>query len=83
MTMEVNVRMPVFLVKAALPYLGKAPRVVNVTSIIARAGSPMMLAYACSKAALEGATRVIAQELGQGYNLTCNCINPGPVATDM
>ena len=81
--MEVNLRMPVFLLKAALPYLGKAPRIVNISSMAARSGPPMMTAYASSKAALEGATRVFATELGKRYNLTANCVNPGPVATNM
>ncbi|KAJ9612105.1 hypothetical protein H2200_003702 [Cladophialophora chaetospira] len=81
--MDINVRFPVFLLKAALPHLGKAPRIVNISSVAARSGPPMMTAYASSKAALEGATRVFARELGQRYNLTANCVNPGPVATDM
>ncbi|KEF57075.1 uncharacterized protein A1O9_07265 [Exophiala aquamarina CBS 119918] len=82
-TMEVNVRMPVFLLKAALPHLGASPRIVNISSVAARAGPPMMIAYASSKAALEGATRCFATELGQQYNLTANCVDPGPVATDL
>jgi 3-oxoacyl-[acyl-carrier protein] reductase len=80
---DTNVRLPTFLVKAALPHLGPAPRIVNISSVAARAGPAYMSVYASSKAALEGITRVWASELGQKYNATVNCVNPGPIATDM
>ncbi|KAI5461028.1 putative gluconate 5-dehydrogenase [Mariannaea sp. PMI_226] len=80
---DTNVRMPAFLVKESLPHLGPAPRIVNISSVAARAGSHYMSAYASSKAALEGITRVWAHELGHKYNATVNCVNPGPIATDM
>lgn len=81
--LDTNLRMPAFLVKAALPHLGSAPRIVNISSVAARVGTSYMSVYAASKAALEGITRVWASELGQKYNLTVNCVNPGPIATDM
>ncbi|KAJ5108258.1 gluconate 5-dehydrogenase [Penicillium angulare] len=80
---DANIRMPTFLVQAAMPYLGPAPRIVNISSVAARNGSAQMSAYASSKAALEGITRVWASELGQTHNATVNCVNPGPIATDM
>ncbi|KAI1620187.1 putative gluconate 5-dehydrogenase [Exophiala viscosa] len=81
--LDTNLRMPTFLLKEALPHLGQAPRIVNISSVAARVGSAYMTAYAASKAALEGATRVWASELGHKYNATVNCVNPGPIATDM
>ena len=80
---DVNLRLPAFLVQAALPFLGPAPRIVNVSSVAARAGFNATSVYASSKAALEGMTRAWASELGHDYNATVNCVNPGPVATDM
>lgn len=80
---ETNLTLPTFLLKAALPHLGSTPRVVNISSVAARTGPAYMSAYAASKAALEGITRVWARELGQKHNLTANCVNPGPIATDM
>ena len=80
---DVNVRLPAFLVQAALPHLGPAPRIVNVSSVAARVGFNATSVYASSKAALEGMTRAWATELGHKYNATVNCVNPGPVATDM
>lgn len=80
---DTNVRMPVFLIKAAIPHFGPAPRIVNVSSVAARSGLPLQTAYAGTKGALEAITRVLAAELGQQHGLTINCVNPGPIATDM
>lgn len=80
---ELNLRLPVFLVQAALPHLGSAPRIVNISSVAARAGYNATSVYAASKAGLEGLTRAWAVELGHKYNATVNCVNPGPVATDL
>ncbi|KAJ5923153.1 dehydrogenase with different specificitie [Penicillium verhagenii] len=81
--MTVNVRMPTFLVKAAMSFFGDAPRIVNLSSIMARMGGAQATAYTASKAALEGVTKVLAVELGHKYGATVNCVNPGPVDTDM
>lgn len=81
--LDCNLRFPTFLVKAAMPHFGKQPRIVNVSSVIARMGGSYTTAYCATKAALEGVTKVWALELGQKYGATVNCVNPGPVATDM
>jgi NAD(P)-dependent dehydrogenase (short-subunit alcohol dehydrogenase family) len=78
-----NVRFATFLVKESMPHLGKAPRIINMSSVMARMGGAYATAYTASKAALEGVTKVWAAELGQKYNATVNCVNPGPVGTDM
>ncbi|RVX73378.1 hypothetical protein B0A52_03020 [Exophiala mesophila] len=81
--MNCNIRFPVFLVQAAMPYFGPAPRIVNLSSVFARSGPLDCMSYAASKGAMESATRSLARELGHKYNATVNCVNPGPVATDM
>ncbi|TVY39737.1 3-oxoacyl-[acyl-carrier-protein] reductase [Lachnellula subtilissima] len=81
--LNTNVRMATFLVMECMPYLGKAPRIVNISSVMARMGGAYATAYCASKAALEGVTKVWAAELGQSHNATVNCVNPGPVGTDM
>jgi 3-oxoacyl-[acyl-carrier protein] reductase len=81
--LDVNLRLPAFLVQGALPHLGPAPRIVNISSVAARAGYRATSVYAASKAALEGMTRAWAVELGHEYSATVNCVNPGPVATDL
>lgn len=80
---DCNLRFPTFLVREAIPHFGAAPRIVNVSSVIARMGGSYTTVYCATKAALEGVTKVWAQELGQKYNATVNCVNPGPVKTDM
>jgi 3-oxoacyl-[acyl-carrier protein] reductase len=80
---DCNLRFPTFLLKEAIPYFGTAPRIVNVSSVLARMGGAWTSAYCASKAALEGVTKVWAKELGQKYGATVNCVNPGPVRTDM
>jgi 3-oxoacyl-[acyl-carrier protein] reductase len=57
-------------------------RIVNVSSVVARMGNPGQSNYVASKAAVEGFTRALAQEVGS-RNITVNAIAPGFVATDM
>jgi 3-oxoacyl-[acyl-carrier protein] reductase len=49
--------------QAITSHLGTAPRIVNVSSVIARMGGSYATAYCASKAALEGITKVWAKEL--------------------
>ncbi|KAH7397465.1 putative gluconate 5-dehydrogenase [Pyrenochaeta sp. MPI-SDFR-AT-0127] len=79
----VNLRFPLLLIKEAVTHFGTAPRIVNMSSIYARSGHADCLVYSACKGAIESATRSLARELGQKYNATVNCVNPGPVATDL
>lgn len=81
--MTVNVRAVIFMTQATLPYIRREGRIVNLSSISSRGGYPSQSIYAASKAAVEGLTRVWASELGHKYGVTVNCVNPGPVDTDM
>ena len=56
--------------------------IVNMSSIAARAGMPGQLGYACSKAAMETATIMLARELSRN-NIRVNAVAPGFVRTDM
>jgi len=80
---NVNVRGPLFLMKAAMPYLptDRSGRVVNVSSVSASCGFEAQSVYGGTKAALEAMTRTWARELAE--RCTVNAVNPGPVATDM
>lgn len=80
---HVNVRGPLFMMKAAMPYLphDRSGRVVNLSSISSSLGPIAQSVYGGTKAALESMTRTWARELSE--RATVNAINPGPVATDM
>ncbi|KAI1801095.1 NAD(P)-binding protein [Daldinia bambusicola] len=79
---NLNVRGPLLLTQAVLPYLNSHGRIINISSVASRSGFKNFGLYGASKAALEGLTRTWAQELG-GNGTTVNCVNPGPVQSDM
>jgi len=57
-------------------------RIVNLSSVVGRMGNPGQSNYVASKAAIEGFTRALAQEVGS-RNVTVNAVAPGFVGTDM
>jgi NAD(P)-dependent dehydrogenase (short-subunit alcohol dehydrogenase family) len=61
---------------------GHGGRILSITSIHARHGEELSLAYDTSKAALEGATRTLAIELGR-HGILVNALAPGFVDTRM
>jgi 3-oxoacyl-[acyl-carrier protein] reductase len=79
---DLNVRGPLLLTSALLPYLRHPARIINIGSVGSRAGFPSLGLYCSSKAALEGLTRCWAAELG-ALGTTVNCVNPGPVQSAM
>lgn len=80
---NVNVRGPLLLMKAALPYLpdDRSGRIVNISSVSSSLGFIGQSVYGGTKAALEAMTRTWARELAE--RATVNAVNPGPVETDM
>ncbi|KAH8693378.1 hypothetical protein GQ44DRAFT_635272 [Phaeosphaeriaceae sp. PMI808] len=80
---HINVRGPLLLLQAAIPYLpnDRSGRIVNVSSASSSLGIRGQSIYGGTKAALEGMTRTWSRELAE--RCTVNAINPGPVATDM
>lgn len=79
---NVNVRAPLLLTKAVVPYLRAPGRIINMSSVGARSGYPQMALYSASKAALEGMTRGLAAELGDAGH-TVNAVAPGPTESEM
>ncbi|KAI1334431.1 3-ketoacyl-acyl carrier protein reductase [Xylariaceae sp. FL0016] len=79
---DLNVRGPILLTQAILPYLNSNARIINIGSVGARAGFKNLSLYCSSKAALEALTRCWAAELGAN-GTTVNCINAGPVQSDL
>ncbi|MGW0040254.1 SDR family NAD(P)-dependent oxidoreductase [Rhodococcus sp. NPDC003348] len=81
---EVNLRGPVFLVQAALPYLERSDHaaVLNVISAGAFMFSPSTAMYSAGKAALLSYTRSMAAEYAS-RGIRVNALAPGSVNTDM
>lgn len=79
----VNVLGPTLLTAACKPFLPKdrSGRIVMMSSIAPKVGTPNTTLYSGTKAAMEAMTRVWCRELAE--RATVNAINPGPVMTDM
>lgn len=79
----VNVRGPVLVAQAAIPYLSTGGRIVTIGS----AGAERIVGdtgtiYFMTKSALHSFTRGLARELGS-RNVTVNLVQPGSTDTDM
>jgi 3-oxoacyl-[acyl-carrier protein] reductase len=60
----------------------KYGRIVNVVSLSGLKGMPGQVNYSAAKAAVIGATKALAQEVGR-RNITVNAVAPGFIRTDM
>lgn len=80
---QVNVAGVWHCTKRLLPALvaGSGGHVVNIASAIAFRGTPRLLHYVTSKAAVVGMTKAMARELGD-RNITVNAVAPGFTWTD-
>jgi NAD(P)-dependent dehydrogenase (short-subunit alcohol dehydrogenase family) len=57
-------------------------RIIHISSMMAFASRPGRGSYSATKAALIGMARAHALDLGK-YNITVNCLAPGPFLTEM
>jgi 3-oxoacyl-[acyl-carrier protein] reductase len=60
----------------------KKGRIINVVSLSGVKGLPGQVNYSAAKAAIIGATKALAQEIGK-RNITVNAVAPGFIKTDM
>ncbi|MCC2657617.1 MAG: bdhA 1 [Panacagrimonas sp.] len=83
-SLAVNLTAQQRIVRAALPYLRKAPaaRIVNIASTEALGATRHDGPYVAAKAGVAGLTRSLAIDLGP-EGITANCVCPGPIETQM
>ena len=60
----------------------KRGRIINIVSLSGVKGLPGQVNYSAAKAAIIGATKALAQEIGK-RNVTVNAVAPGFIRTDM
>lgn len=78
--LDVNLRGPMYIIRAALPHLiqRNAGKIVNIASIVALGGKAKCVDYSAAKGGILAATKSLAIELGR-YNINANCVSPGLV----
>ena len=67
---------------APLLIKNKGGRIINFSTIAVHLGLKGESVYVASKAGVEGFSRVFAKELAP-FNITVNCIAPGPIKTNL
>lgn len=60
----------------------KSGSIVNFSTVAVPLFLEGELVYSSSKAAVESLTRIFAKETGE-YGITCNCVGPTPINTDL
>ncbi len=81
---ELNLTSCMRLTRALVPQmkLRKWGRVIHISSVLGLGGKEGRSAYCSTKSALLGMARASAIDLGP-FNITVNCISPGPFLTDL
>ncbi len=82
--MHVNLTAPFVLTQALLPLLRQSPdpSIIFTSSGVGRVGKAFWGAYSVSKFGTEALSQILADE-NRHTPLRVNCINPGPVRTNM
>ncbi len=82
--LELNITSCMAMSRALVPQMKqrKWGRIIYISSIMGIASKEGRNAYSTTKAAVQGLARANALDLG-AYNITVNCIAPGPIMTDL
>lgn len=81
---DVNLKGAFYFMKLAGRHMMKnrGGRIISIASISGLRGNPGQINYSASKAGLIAMTKTLALELAS-KNITCNCVAPGFIETDM
>ncbi|MBY0357982.1 MAG: glucose 1-dehydrogenase [Candidatus Obscuribacterales bacterium] len=79
---DVNVKGVIATTVEALKKIPDGGRIINISSVAAKANLPGASVYSATKGALDVLTRIWAQELG-GRKITVNGVAPGTTESDM
>ena len=82
--LEVNLSSAMALTRELVPHMKERRwgRIVHISSIMSLVSKEKRNVYSATKAALNGMTMASALDLGP-FNVTVNCLAPGPFLTDM
>ncbi len=81
-TFSTNIFSYFWVTQAALPHMKKGSSIINTSSITAYRGSPHLIDYASTKAAIVGFTRSLASNLAD-KGIRVNGVAPGPIWTPL
>ena len=81
-TYKTNVYAMFWLCREAVPHMRPGSAIINTTSVQAYQPSPMLLAYASTKAAIKNFTQGLAQMVAE-KGIRVNAVAPGPVWTPL
>ena len=82
--LELNLSSCMRLTRAVVPQMKERRwgRIIHISSVLGLGGKEQRNAYCATKSALLGLARASALDLGP-FNITVNCIAPGPFLTDL
>ncbi|WP_205193779.1 SDR family oxidoreductase, partial [Burkholderia sp. LMG 13014] len=81
-TVAINLKGAFNVSREAAKRVRDGGRIVNLTSSVIGMRLPTYGVYIATKAAVEGMTQVLAQEM-RGRGISVNAVAPGPVATEL
>jgi NAD(P)-dependent dehydrogenase (short-subunit alcohol dehydrogenase family) len=81
-TFRTNIFSYFYMVKHALSHLKEGSTIINITSVTAYQGSPMLLDYSSTKGAILAFTRSLSQALIE-KGIRVNGVAPGPIWTPL